>query len=232
MGMIGFTFGVAIALVMSGLLVPQIGQCQVSRSTIESLPGYGPGIGPNMGGMGPRMGGPWSSGGPYTTGYTDMTMDEVAKVFEKYVRSLGTDFELLEVMEFQHNFYAAVREKDTGIGAFELLIWRGSGKISPEPGPNMMWNLKYGMMSNGYDGEYKPVINEEKAKEIALESLGKLFPGKDVGVEEAIPFYGYYTLDYEVDGKMSGMLSVNAFSGEVWYHTWHGYFIDMREVSG
>ncbi len=138
--------------------------------------------------------------------------------------------ELLEVMEFQHNFYAAVKERDTGMGAFELLLWKGSGRITPEPGPNMMWNLKYGMrMARSY-GKYTPSIDEDRAREIVINSLRKLFSGSEVEVEEAISFYGYYTFDYSVDGRMTGMLSVNAFSGEVWYHTWHGYFIDMKEV--
>jgi len=27
------------------------------------------------------------------------------------------------------------------------------------------------------------------------------------------------------------MLSVNATTGQVWYHTWHGEFLDKREVA-
>ena len=42
-------------------------------------------------------------------------------------------------------------------------------------------------------------------------------------------FYGYYTLDVKKDGMVLGMISVNAFSGQVWYHTWHGGFIGMQE---
>ena len=169
-------------------------------------------------------------GGPYSGTYAEITMDRAIEIFENYIRGLGSNFELIEVMEFQHNFYAAVREKDTGMGAFELLIWRGGGTVTPEPGPNMMWNLRYGMHMTGYSGTYNPPIDEEEAKRIALESLRNLFPGRDVAVEEAIPFYGYYTLDYSVDGRMTGMLSVNAFTGQVWYHTWHGYFIAMKEL--
>ena len=26
-------------------------------------------------------------------------------------------------------------------------------------------------------------------------------------------------------GMMGGMLSVNGYSGDIWYHTWHGMFI-------
>ena len=51
-----------------------------------------------------------------------------------------------EVMEFANNYYAEVEEKDTGIGAMELLINRPGSRVYQEPGPNM-WNAKYGMMS-------------------------------------------------------------------------------------
>jgi len=27
------------------------------------------------------------------------------------------------------------------------------------------------------------------------------------------------------------MLSVNGFTGEVWYHSWHGYFIQEKDFS-
>ena len=42
-------------------------------------------------------------------------------------------------------------------------------------------------------------------------------------------FYGYYTLDFEKDGKTIGMLSVNGFTGQVFLHTWHGTFIEEVE---
>jgi len=38
-----------------------------------------------------------------------------------------------------------------------------------------------------------------------------------------------YTLDFEKDGKVAGMLSVNGYSGQVFLHTWHGTFIEESE---
>ena len=43
-------------------------------------------------------------------------------------------------------------------------------------------------------------------------------------------FPGYYTIDVTRDGKVAGMLSVNAYSGQVWYHGWHGAFIQEKEL--
>jgi hypothetical protein len=39
----------------------------------------------------------------------------------------------------------------------------------------------------------------------------------------------YYTLHSERDGKVVGMVSVNASTGAVWYHWWHGRFLRMAE---
>jgi len=44
------------------------------------------------------------------------------------------------------------------------------------------------------------------------------------------PFYGYYTVDFEKDGRLVGMLSVSGSSGAVWYHSWHGSFVQVRDL--
>jgi len=56
--------------------------------------------------------------------------------------------------------------------------------------------------------------------------LGRQFWLRD---EEADAFFAYYTLHVLTDGQVTGMLSVNGYSGQVWYHTWHGAFMDMTE---
>jgi len=47
-----------------------------------------------------------------------------------------------EVMEFHDNFYAIVMEKSAGRGAFELLVTKTGGAVTPEYGPNMLRNTK------------------------------------------------------------------------------------------
>lgn len=51
-----------------------------------------------------------------------------------------------------------------------------------------------------------------------------------LGVAEADIFYGYYTLHTLKDGRIEGMLSVNGYTGAVWYHDCHGPFIGMEEI--
>jgi hypothetical protein len=69
-------------------------------------------------------------------------------------------------------------------------------------------------------------VNAERATEIADDYLSRVSPGTRAG--EAERFYGYYTLHTEKDGEITGMLSVNGYSGEVWYHSWHGPFLAME----
>lgn len=46
--------------------------------------------------------------------------------------------------------------------------------------------------------------------------------------DDEMQFPGYYTMDFLKDGKTAGMLSVNGYTGQVWYHTWHGNFIGEK----
>lgn len=51
-----------------------------------------------------------------------------------------------EVMQFQRNYYAKLVDR-TGDGATEVLVDPGSGVVSLEYGPAMMWNTRYGTAS-------------------------------------------------------------------------------------
>jgi len=159
-----------------------------------------------------------------------LTIEQAQEAAERYVATLGyPDLEVAEVMEFERNFYAIVREPDTGMGAMELLVDRWTGDVGPEMGPNMMWNAKYGMhRSGGMMGgaSEAATIDPGEAIEIAQRWLDTYRSGVTVE-EHADPFYGYYTVHTLSDGEIEGMLSVHATTGQVWYHTWHGRFIQM-----
>jgi len=167
-----------------------------------------------------------------------ISIDGAEMIAERHLESINEpDLDIREVMEFEYNFYVVYYERSTGIGAFEMLIDRESGRIFPEYGPNMMWNTKYGhggMMGGqgGMGGVIQPpssgeLIEEEAAIEIAQVFLDEVYPGSKA--EDPHPFYGYYTLHTTKDGEIFGMLSVNMYSGAVWYHNWHGDYIRSRE---
>jgi cell division protein FtsX len=95
-----------------------------------------------------------------------------------------------------------------------------------------MWNGRYGMhqrgmgMMGGASGTN--TLSSEEALKIAQRWLGTSRPGTTVE-EHADPFYGYYTIHTTKDGQVEGMLSVHGTTGQVWYHTWHGDFVQMIE---
>jgi hypothetical protein len=242
---------------------------------------YGPNM---MNGRGPGMmdgnaygpGGMMGNGRNMMNGYgynaanvTPLTVDQTRAAAEKYLAELNnSDLEIAEIMVFDNNGYAIVREASTGIGAFELLVDPVSQIAYPEHGPNMMWNLKYsglnheymtlapgasagvggngyGMMGGGMMGGYgntmmqgwddrtpldvdaEMTVTPEQAVEYAQKYLDANLPG--AATEHPMQFYGYYTLDFEKDGEIAGMLSVNGYNGQVFLHTWHGTFIEEAE---
>jgi len=171
----------------------------------------------------------------YTTNGTAITIDDAVTIAQSYVASLNNpDLAVREVEEYSLNFYVQVYEKSTGIGAFEMLIDKYTGSIYPEMGPNMMWNTKYGMhsgMMGWFTGNPTTpmTITTEQAENFAQQWLNANLPGTTVGEAEA--FYGYYHVMVLSAGEGYGMLSVNGYTGQVWYHNWHGTFIHELEIS-
>ncbi len=162
--------------------------------------------------MNPMMGG-------YNNNYANtkpLTVEQAKAAAEKYLANLNnSDMKITEVMIFNNNAYLVVKETSTGKGAFELLVDPGSQVAYPEYGPNMMWNLKYGCLN------------------MAIQFAQKYLDANMSGAKAATDptkFYGYYTLDFEKNGKVAGMLSVNGYSGEVFLHTWHGTFLEEAEI--
>lgn len=165
-----------------------------------------------------------------TPGYgenaTPITIDEAKTAVEKYLGGTGnTDLKLAEVLQFDNHLYAGIKEKSTGNYAFELLVNKYTGAVVPEMGPNMMWNSKYGHMNIG---ETETKVTKEQALKTAQEYLDRTLPGTKVN--GADDFYGYYTMEVTKDGTIYGMLSVNSYTGDVWYHNWHGTFEKVLEV--
>jgi len=89
-------------------------------------------------------------------------------------------------------------------------------------GPDGMMGGWWGGAPNGQEK-----VTADQAKTIAQKWLDANQPGSTPG-DQPDAFYGYYTLHTLKDGQITGMLSVNAYTGQVWYHTWHGAFIGME----
>ena len=190
------------------------------------------------------------------------------------------DLEVGEVMRFTNHYYAELEERN-GTPGTEVLVEPETGAVYLEYGPAMMWNTRYGMMSdfrlrssNGMmgggmmgggssggmmgggssggmmgggmgagvmgggmmGGSADPTwtpgattgdVSATKAKALATRLLKRQGAGLTAGEPERFP--GYYTLHVLRDGRIAGMLSVNAATGAVWSHWWHGRFVSMLE---
>ena len=173
-------------------------------------------------------------GNPTTT--AQLNISTAASIAQNYVSQLNDpNLKVAQVEEYTQNFYVQIVEKNTGVGAFEQLINKYTGALSPEPGPNMMWNTKYGMMSTGMMGLYATAptatmpVNATQAAANAQQYLNSYYAGTKVG--DVTTFYGYFTIEVLQGGTTYGMISVNGYTGQVWYHTWHGTFIAEQQVS-
>lgn len=165
--------------------------------------------GPNM--MGPRG---WAAGDGDVEDIKDARA-AAGRFAERWGLEVG------EVMEFDNHFYAELVEP-SGDLATEVLVDRRTGSVQLEFGPAMMWNTRYGMHRTTSSG---PRVDAKEARAVAQAWLEDRRPGETAGEAEAFP--GYYTAHVMRGKKIAGMLSVNASSGAVWYHSWHGRFIAM-----
>lgn len=160
-----------------------------------------------------------------------------------------------EVMQFEQNFYVELVDGE-GAGATEVLVDPATGAVWLEYGPAMMWNTKYGMLAAGGGGpgmmmggaratrglmsgipfgdpswQAGPDVTDEISEEEAVELTDRWLKEQGLGVVpgEVTAFPGYYTLHVMDADNIIGMLSVNAVTGTVWYHWWHGAFLDLQE---
>ncbi len=193
----------------------------------------GPGMGPGM------MYGPtqnYSFGPGMMYGYGNMMalyypeakpidLQEALQAMEALAEQYGTGLEVNDFMAFSSNYYAALKEPSTGQSIAEIIVDRYSGSAYPEPGPNMMWNTRFGSGRSRTGGV---IYGQGAASGLAEDFLEGYLPGAQIIETKAFP--GYYTFDFGRDG-IEGMLSVNAYSGEIWIHTWHGFYLKEQNTT-
>jgi hypothetical protein len=212
------------------------------------------GSGPGM--MGGAFGG-YGGGGAGANGTAVPSAAQLTHVRREVngwlAKSRFTGFSVAEVMAFTNNDYVSVRDPHS-LPAFELLTDLHTNWLMEEP-PSMMWNTRYGamgdfgsrvtpmiggfMMGGSWNSWYGTgagaVTTTVQAVSVANKWLAKADPGEqvaaDMGGTGMGKFPGYFTFDTVENGKTYGMLSVNATTGIVWYHGWHGTFLSERDFA-
>ena len=101
------------------------------------------------------------------------------------------------------------------------------GSTAPLPGLGMIMGGGAEMMGSGpawFGAGSGKVSSLAQAVNVADEWLVESRPG-ELAEADGRSFPGYYTLDTTLNGKTAGMVSVDASTGAVWYHGWHGRFV-------
>ena len=231
----------------------------ISLSTSHAQMGGGGGMGgsggmgggQNSGNMGGGMAGMMllSGANAYRHDGAMVTIDDAIDIAGRFMDAVGnSSLALDEVEEWDFNYYVVVKEvAPSQYKAFQLIIDKWTGSVMPEPGPSMMWNLKYGRMMNtmtdGMPGHMNRrdrkiteptfAVTPEAATSAANQFLRERFRSSLVVDGGPDVFFGYYNFDVNdaATGAKYGMLSVNGSTGQVWYHTWHGNFVQGKELN-
>ncbi len=160
---------------------------------------------------------------PYYPGGKPISSADASQRMESFARNFGKNIKVEDFMAFSGNYYSVLKDLSSNQSLAEVLVDRYSGTILPEPGPNMMWNTRYGSGRTGTEGTGYDLA---RAKRLAEDFLKDYLPGAKVMESNALP--GYYTFDFGRQ-EIDGMLSVNANNGEIWVHTWHGFYLGELE---
>lgn len=148
-----------------------------------------------------------------------IAQEEARQKTEDFAKQYGSNLEVDDFMAFSSNYYAVLKDTGSNQGIAEILVDRYSGSVYPEPGPNMMWNTLSGAGRTKAEGADYDLAG---AKKLAEEFLTGYLPGAKVMESKQMP--GYYTFDFGRQ-DIEGMLSVNAYNGQIWVHTWHGPYL-------
>lgn len=165
-----------------------------------------------------------------------LSIDEAVKIVNKYLAGVkNSDLIVDVVFTFENNTLARVIEKNTGIGAFDVMIDPWTWMVYPVPGPTIIWNQKYDL-SSGSDGvALKAKYVRSKMALTPVQAIRKAQTYLDENQAGSItnrkpyPYYGFYSLEVIQDQMVIGRLDVNGETGEVYPQLNHGALIETNQ---
>lgn len=86
-----------------------------------------------------------------------------------------------EIEKWYYNFYVVIKKVATNYKAYQVVIDKWTGEIMAEPGPNMIWNGKYGKIMNGVapseeqGGNFDMTVTPDQADSAANSFLQQRF---------------------------------------------------------
>lgn len=175
--------------------------------------------------------GPGVNNRNYNSRNTNLNKGEMIELAQELLKErYGNQFQITDMVAYSNSpYYLVVREENKEEAAFALMFDPRRRVVYPEYGPNMMWNRNYGMaFMMGWNGKTnRSRINREQALENAEDFARRNgLRARNKGYQ----FSGYYSFYVENNNQPVGLVSVNAYSGEVWAHNWHGNLTEIIEV--
>lgn len=172
--------------------------------------------------------------GYVTNGATfELPNEMVVDAVQAYVEQYGNqDLTVARQLEFSLAYQVELIEQSSGRYAFSLMVGKDSGQVSPKAGPNLLWNTRYGPALAEVGGGYgmagrlvnqtstdKMSLPESEAHGLATLSTRAIDEGLTLD-GTARRYYGFYQFDLRRGGTLVGTLTVNGYSGQVWYEKW------------
>lgn len=164
----------------------------------------------------------------------EISKEELINDVEEYIQRTDENLAIDDVFMYEDNeYYFSIIEKDTELGAFELIVDSVTGNIYSYNGSNKMWNKKYTTYNNGrctnslidysqLDEEISLLDAEIIANDYVVNRMNS-----DYSIITGNTFYGYYTFYLQEDAKTIGIISVNSQTGNVWFSNRHGEIIEV-----
>ncbi|MBZ0291492.1 MAG: hypothetical protein K8L99_02895 [Anaerolineae bacterium] len=183
--------------------------------------------------------------------------EEVTTDVQAYLdRQNNPDLVLARLRQFDLAYQADIVERSTGRHAFGLMV--SAAQISPEAGPNVFWNTKYGPLIAEVGGGYGMLgrllpqesadempVTAAEARSIAAEAIPAVNNDLSGSAEATTPasssdlslgdetatFYGFYEFSVLQAGEPVGELDVNGYSGQTWFKDWGRPPLSTQDVT-
>jgi hypothetical protein len=182
--------------------------------------GYGNGYGYGMGGVGGMMSG--MMGNTIAYGYLGVfnpvtTPEEARTVIQGFISLAYSNLAISELWEYGAVYKAELSDTN-GAKAFDLMVDRFTGAVSPEMGMSMMLNASYGR------GLYRTsafgtnlILTQQQAEDIAQQFVVKNALGYTLDPPEVYP--GYYKFHTKAGAALGMDIMVNGYNGGIWMNT-------------
>ena len=193
-------------------------------------PTPGSGYGHGMAGVGGLISG--MMGNTMAYGYLDVfnpitSQEEARATIQGFIDLAGSDLSISELWEYG-SVYKAELSDTKGVKAFDLIVDKFTGAVSPEMGMSMMLNASYGrglyrMRSFGT----RLTLTPQQATDVAQTFVDKNALGYTLDTPETYP--GYYKFHTTAGTELGMDIMVNGYSGRIWMDTILGLPLNRQQ---